>query len=566
LLKDGEVLFAAHEERYTRKKHDESFPKNAIDHALTQAGITMNDVSAVVFYEKPLLKFFDRILPMMMKVWPRGFWMYHNAMQDWMTRKLWVRQTIEKKLKYKGMVLFTSHHEAHAASAFYVSGFEEAAVVTVDGVGEWATTTISHGKGNDLQILEEIHFPHSLGLLYSALTYYLGFKVNSAEYKVMGLAPYGEPKYVEQMKQLIQLKEDGSFALDMSYFRYEYGLTMTGRKLGKLFGQPTRKQESPLTQFHKDVARSLQEVTNEAMLKIVAHARQKTGCSKLCLAGGVALNCVANGHILRSGMFEELFVQPAAGDAGGALGAALAAWHKHFKGKRSPKMEHAFLGNAYSNDEIETFLKSKNLPYERLDDAALIDRVSSLLEGENVIGWFQGRMEYGPRSLGSRSILADARNPENWKKVNVKIKFRESFRPFAPTVLEENVSEWFDLDRESPYMLIVADTLPEKRAKIPAVTHVDGSARIQTIRHDQNPRYYDLIQAFAQKTGCPVIINTSFNVRGEPIVESPENALNCFLHTHMDYLVLGNCVLAKTDLPEAQKQETEKYLKQFALD
>jgi carbamoyltransferase len=566
LLKDGEVLFAAHEERYTRKKHDESFPKNAIDHALTQAGITMNDVSAVVFYEKPLLKFFDRILPMMMKVWPRGFWMYHNAMQDWMTRKLWVRQTIEKKLKYKGMVLFTSHHEAHAASAFYVSGFEEAAVVTVDGVGEWATTTISHGKGNDLQILEEIHFPHSLGLLYSALTYYLGFKVNSAEYKVMGLAPYGEPKYVEQMKQLIQLKEDGSFALDMSYFRYEYGLTMTGRKLEKLFGQPTRKQESPLTQFHKDVARSLQEVTNEAMLKIVAHARQKTGCSKLCLAGGVALNCVANGHILRSGMFEELFVQPAAGDAGGALGAALAAWHKHFKGKRSPKMEHAFLGNAYSNDEIETFLKSKNLPYERLDDAALIDRVSSLLEGENVIGWFQGRMEYGPRSLGSRSILADARNPENWKKVNVKIKFRESFRPFAPTVLEENVSEWFDLDRESPYMLIVADTLPEKRAKIPAVTHVDGSARIQTIRHDQNPRYYDLIQAFAQKTGCPVIINTSFNVRGEPIVESPENALNCFLHTHMDYLVLGNCVLAKTDLPEAQKQETEKYLKQFALD
>lgn len=560
------MLFAAHEERYTRKKHDESFPKNAIDHALTQAGITMNDVSAVVFYEKPLLKFFDRILPMMMKVWPRGFWMYHNAMQDWMTRKLWVRQTIEKKLKYKGMVLFTSHHEAHAASAFYVSGFEEAAVVTVDGVGEWATTTISHGKGNDLQILEEIHFPHSLGLLYSALTYYLGFKVNSAEYKVMGLAPYGEPKYVEQMKQLIQLKEDGSFALDMSYFRYEYGLTMTGRKLEKLFGQPTRKQESPLTQFHKDVARSLQEVTNEAMLKIVAHARQKTGCSKLCLAGGVALNCVANGHILRSGMFEELFVQPAAGDAGGALGAALAAWHKHFKGKRSPKMEHAFLGNAYSNDEIETFLKSKNLPYERLDDAALIDRVSSLLEGENVIGWFQGRMEYGPRSLGSRSILADARNPENWKKVNVKIKFRESFRPFAPTVLEENVSEWFDLDRESPYMLIVADTLPEKRAKIPAVTHVDGSARIQTIRHDQNPRYYDLIQAFAQKTGCPVIINTSFNVRGEPIVESPENALNCFLHTHMDYLVLGNCVLAKTDLPEAQKQETEKYLKQFALD
>lgn len=566
LLCDGEVVFAAHEERYTRKKHDEAFPKRAIAEAMKVAGITAQDLSAVVFYEKPLLKFFDRILPYMMRVWPRGFRMYHLAMQDWMTRKLWIKSRIEKELKYKGPILFTTHHEAHAASAFYVSGFEEAAVVTVDGVGEWATTTIGKGNGNDLQILEEIHFPHSLGLLYSAITYYLGFRVNSAEYKVMGLAPYGEPKYMDQMRELIELKEDGSFAMNMDYFNYESGLRMTGRKIEKLFGQPTRTQEGPLTQFHKDVARSLQEITNEAMLNIATHAQKMTGSKNLCLAGGVALNCVANGHILRSGIFENIFIQPAAGDAGGALGAALTAWHKHFKGKRSPKMEHVYLGNEYSNEEIETFLKEKNIPYKHFSDTELLDHVSSLLEGENVIGWFQGKMEYGPRSLGSRSIIADARNSENWKKVNVKIKFRESFRPFAPTVLEEKVADWFELDRESPYMLLVANTREEKRKLIPAVTHVDGSARIQTIRKDQNPRYYDLIKAFEQKTGCPVIINTSFNVRGEPIVESPENALNCFLHTYMDYLVLGNFVIAKTDLPEDRKRETEAYLKQFALD
>ncbi len=566
LVKDGEIVFAAHEERYTRKKHDESFPTHAVEHALKYAGITVADLSAVGFYEKPFMKFFDRILQTAFKVWPRGFITYHRAMQEWMMKKLWIPQNIEKELKYKGPILYTTHHESHAASAYFPSGFDDAAVVTVDGVGEWSTATIGHGKGSTMQMLKEIRFPDSLGLLYSAITYYLGFKVNSAEYKVMGLAPYGEPKYITEMRELIDLKEDGSFRLNMEYFKYEYGQTMTGRRIEKLFGQPTRTPESPLTQFHKDVARSLQELTDEAMLKIAAQAKKLTGSKNLCLAGGVALNCVANGKILRSGMFEQIFIQPAAGDAGGALGVALAIWHKHFKGARTKRMEHAYLGNEYSDLEIRNFLDGQGIPYERLDDLQLIDRVSSLLEGTNVIGWFQGRMEYGPRSLGNRSIIADARNRENWQKVNLKIKFRESFRPFAPTVLEDKVSEWFDLDRESPYMLLVADTREDRRSQIPAVTHVDGSARIQTIRRDQNPKYYDLISAFEKKTGCPVIINTSFNVRGEPIVESPKDALNCFLHTHMDYLVLGNCLVEKTKMPEKIRKNTEAYLRQFALD
>jgi carbamoyltransferase len=581
LLKDGEIVFAAQEERYTRKKQDESLPKNAIEHALKFAGITMADISAVGFYEKPLLKFFDRILPTYFKVWPRGLISYHHAMHEWMQKKLWIPQTIQKELKYKGPIYFIPHHESHAASSYFVSGFSDATIVTVDGVGEWATTTIGEGRGTDLQLKKEIHFPHSLGLLYSAITYYLGFKVNSAEYKVMGLAPYGEPKYMSEMRKLIDVKEDGSFALNMEYFDYEFGLRMTGRKIEQLFGEPTRRQESPLRQFHKDVARSLQEITEEVMLKICKHAKELCPSDYLCLAGGVALNCVANGKILKSGMFKEIFIQPAAGDAGGALGVALSIWHKIFHGTKVPKMEHVFLGNEYSNDEIETLLKSEGLPYEKLEDSALIDTVSSLLAGENavprtepsgdgsgsrVVGWFQGRMEFGPRSLGDRSIIADARNKENWQKVNLKIKFRESFRPFAPTVLEEKVSEWFDLDRESPYMLLVADTLPEKRKEIPAVTHVDGSARIQTIRRDQNPRYYDLIKAFETKTGCPVIINTSFNVRGEPIVESPKDALNCFLHTHMDYLVLGNFLIRKENLSPATTAQNEEYLKKFELD
>lgn len=566
LLKGNEVLFAAHEERYTRIKHDDDFPKHAIDQALKFAGITMDDVAAVAFYEKPLLKFFDRLIPTYLQVWPKGFRQYHLAMHDWMQKKLWIKHRIERDLKYKGEILFAQHHESHAASAYYVSGFEKAAVLTVDGVGEWATTTIGLGDGTDMQLLKEVHFPHSLGLLYSALTYFLGFKVNSAEYKVMGLAPYGEPKYMEQMRELITLNPDGSFKLNMKYFKYEHGLRMTGKEMEKLFGMPTRGMEAPMTQAHKDIARSLQEITEEAMLNLARHAKEITKSDNLCMAGGVALNCVANGKILRSGLFKNIFVQPASGDAGGALGAALLAWHRVFKGQRTPKMEHAFLGNAYTNAEIEEFLKKENLPYERLDDAALIDTVSGLLEGHNVIGWFQGRMEYGPRSLGCRSIIADARNKENWQKVNLKIKFRESFRPFAPTVLEEKISEWFDLDRESPYMLLVADTKADKRDKIPAVTHVDGSARIQTVRRDQNPRYYDLIKAFEQKTGCPVIINTSFNVRGEPIVESPTDALNCFLNTHMDFLVLGNYLLRKTSMPKDRMEKAEEYLKQFALD
>ncbi len=566
LVKDGDVVFAAEEERYTRKKHDESLPINAIEHALRFAGITIDDIQAIGFYEKPFLKFFDRILPTVMKVWPRGFVMYHRAMQEWLHKKLWIPQNLKKELGYKGPVLFTTHHESHAASSYYVSGFDDAAVVTVDGVGEWATTTIGHGRGAELEILKEIHFPHSLGLLYSAITYYLGFKVNSAEYKVMGLAPYGQPTYMEEMHRLIDIKEDGSFALNMRYFTYEYGSTMTGGAMENLFGQPTRKPESPLTQFHKDVARSLQEITDELMLKLAMEAKKLTGSDYLCLAGGVALNCVANGKILRAGIFKDIFIQPASGDAGGALGVALAIWHKEFKGKRTAKMEHTFLGNSYTNDDIKKFLDGQNLPYEHLDDAALTDAVSSLLQGDNVIGWFHGRMEFGPRSLGNRSIIADARNKENWQKVNLKIKFRESFRPFAPTVLEERTHDYFDLNRESPYMLLVADTLPHRRAEIPAVTHVDGSARIQTIRRDQNPRYYDLIKKFEEKTGCPVIINTSFNVRGEPIVESPGDALNCFLHTHMDYLVLGNFLLSKKDMPENVKRDTDVYLRKFELD
>lgn len=567
LLRDGQIVFAAQEERYTRKKHDEAFPTNAIHHALERAGITAAELDAVVFYEKPLLKFFERILETEIDVWPRGFIMFHRAMREWMTKKLWIPQDIRKNLKgYKGPILFTTHHESHAASAYYCSGFPDAAVVTVDGVGEWATTTIGHGQGKDLKILREIHFPDSLGLLYSAITYYLGFKVNSAEYKVMGLAPYGEPKYMNEMRKLIEIKEDGSFALDMTYFTYEYGLTMTGKNMEELFSHPTRKGEAKLEQFHKDIAASLQKITEEAMQKICAYAKKLTKSNYLCLAGGVALNCVANGKILKSGLFEDIFIQPAAGDAGGALGAAQAVWHTEYAGERLTRMSNVYLGNDYSGNDIDKFLENEKLPFEKLSTEQMLEKTAGFLEGENVIGWFQGRMEFGPRSLGNRSIIADARNKANWQKVNLKIKFRESFRPFAPTVLEEKVKEYFDLDRESPYMLLVADVHPDQREKIPAVTHVDGSARIQTIREDQNPLYYKLLKAFEERTGCAVIINTSFNVRGEPIVESPKDALNCFLNTDMDYLVLGNCILEKTQMPKERLKGREKYLESFQLD
>jgi carbamoyltransferase len=566
LLKDGEIIFAAQEERYTRKKHDDSFPINVINHAMEEAGITINDINAIGFYEKPFLKFFDRLMQTYFKVWPRGIFSYYRAMQEWMTKKLWIPQNIQKELKYKGDIFFTSHHESHAASAFYSSGFSDAAIITVDGVGEWATATVGYGKGKECELMQEIHFPHSLGLLYSAITYYLGFKVNSAEYKVMGLAPYGEAKYKDKIYQLIDIKEDGSFRLNMKYFNYEYGLTMTGGAIEKLFKNPKRKPESPLEQFHKDIAKSLQEVTEEIMLRIAKHAKKLCPSDNLCLAGGVALNCVANGKIARSGIFENIFIQPASGDAGGALGVAQAIWHREFDGERTKKMDHVYYGTSYTNEEIEETLKSQGIPYEKFNETDLIEKVAELMKGTNVIGWFQGRMEFGPRALGNRSILADARNKENWKKVNLKIKFREDFRPFAPTVLAEKASEYFDLDRESSYMLLVADVKEDKREKIPAVTHVDGSARIQTISRDQNPLYHSLLKKFEEKTGCSVVINTSFNVRGEPIVESPENALNCFLHTQMDYLVMGNCLVSKDSLSEKTQKDQEAYLSAFTLD
>ncbi len=566
LLKNGAIMFAAQEERYTRRKHDDAFPAQAIAHALDFAGITANDLAAAVFYEKPFLKFFERILETQLKTWPRGFLLFLRAMQEWMTKKLWTPQNIRRALKCDVPVLFTSHHESHAASAFFYSGFAEAAVVTVDGVGEWATTTICHGKGKDLHMLQEIIFPHSLGLLYSAITYYLGFKVNSAEYKVMGLAPYGNPTYVDKIRKLIEQRPDGSYALNMEYFTFEYGLTMTGKRVERLFGEVRRRPESPITQFHKDIACSLQRVTEEVLMGIVRHAKDLTGSKRLCLAGGVALNCVANGVVLRSGLFDEVFVQPAAGDARGALGAAIAVWHRKFNGERQPKLTHVFLGDSYADDSIERLLQSQGLPYERLSEETIIERTAALLDGENVVGWFQGRMEYGPRSLGSRSILADARRAENWQKVNRKIKFRESFRPFAPTVLEERVQDYFLFDAESPYMLFTADVRPDRRKEIPAVTHVDGSARLQTIRREQHPKYYALLKAFERRTGCGVIINTSFNIRGEPIVESPADAVRCFLNTDMDYLVLGTCLLKKQGMPPGKSRSRKEYLASFASD
>lgn len=574
LLKDGMIVAAAHEERFTRIKHDENFPHKAIEYCLQEAGITKDDLAYVVFYDKPLTKF-ERILMSTIEAWPFGYFQMLQSLTLWLSKKLWMKQQIAKDLKYKGEILFTEHHIAHAASAYFSSSFDDAAVVTVDGVGEWETTTVGYGTGSVLMLKEAIHFPHSLGLLYSAVTGYLGFKVNSAEYKVMGLAPYGDPKpYLDAMWKLIDLKEDGSYRLNMKYFAYTYGFRMTNRHFHALFGGKPRKPESPLEQKHKDIAAALQKVTEEVMLKIVRHAHQVHPSENLCLAGGVALNCVANGRILREGPFKNLFIQPASGDAGGALGAAQYVWHTVLKNpkKSEQAMQHVYYGPAFSDEAIERYLHDEApkeiggaIAWKKYADASsLLDHVASLIEGENVIGWFQGRMEFGPRSLDARSIIADARNEKNWKKVNLKIKFRESFRPFAPTVLEDRVSEWFDLDRESPYMLLVA---PVKKDGIPAVTHVDRSARIQTIRHDQNPLYYDLIKRFADRTGCPVIINTSFNVRGEPIVCSPRDALLCFLNTEMDYLVLGSIVLSKEENKSLLKGEArEKYLKQFALD
>ncbi len=574
LLKDGEVIAAAQEERFTRKKHDHNFPANAVKYCLREAGITVSDLEAVAFYDKPFLKF-NRLLETYLSYPGKGLNSFMMAIPLWLKQKLWIPDLIEKETGFLETVLYPEHHESHAASAFFPSKFTEAAFLTIDGVGEYATASYGIGSGNRVKILGEINFPHSLGLLYSAFTYHAGFKVNSGEYKVMGLAPYGKPVYVDAIyKHLIDLKEDGSFKMNMDYFDYNTGLKMTNDKFSELFGGPAREPESNLTQREMDLACSVQVVTEEIVLRMARHIRKETGMKNLVLAGGVALNCVANGILLREKIFDDLWIQPAAGDAGGALGAAYIAYYHHFGKPALPKTERdlqkgSSLGPAYKTEQIEDFLKKYNLPARKLETDELLDRVTELMSEGRIIGWFHGRMEYGPRALGNRSIIGDARNPEMQKKMNLKIKYRESFRPFAPSVMYDKVHEWFDLDRESPYMLLVANVREEKqrkmteeesklwgidllnilRSEIPAVTHVDYSARIQTVHPDDNKRYYDLISRFYAKTGCPVIVNTSFNVRGEPIVESPLDAYKCFMRTEIDVLVLENFVLFKDEQP-----------------
>jgi len=575
LVRDGEIIAAAQEERFTRKKHDSDFPRNAVTYCLKEANVSLRNVDYVAFYDKPFIKF-ERIIETYLAYAPRGLKSFLMAVPLWLKEKLWMSELIRKELDgYKGEIVFPEHHESHAASAFYPSPFEEAAFLTIDGVGEWTTTSFGVGKGNSIEIQYELRFPHSLGLLYSAFTYYTGFKVNSGEYKVMGLAPYGEPKYVNLIyEHLMDLKDDGSFKLNMEYFDYCVGLTMTNDKFHKLFSGPPRQPETKLTQKEMDLAASIQSVTEEVMLRMARHVKKATGQKRLCLAGGVALNCVANGKILREGIFDDLWIQPAAGDAGGSLGAALVTWYQHLGnerrvGKRDTQ-KGSYIGPAFSDDYLEAFLRKNKIPYETCDDEQLPELVAELLAQEKVVGWFAGRMEFGPRALGARSILGDARSARMQSKMNLKIKFRESFRPFAPTVLRERVSDWFELDRESPYMLLVADVKKERqrqmseeekrlwgidklnvaRSDIPAVTHVDYSARVQTIDKEDHPLYYGLIEKFYQKTGCPVIVNTSFNVRGEPIVCTPEDAYKCFMRTDMDYLVLSKFILDKKEQPE----------------
>jgi carbamoyltransferase len=543
LLRDGEIVAAASEERFTRKKHDADFPTNAVQYCLDEGRIRADDLDYVGFYEKPFIKF-KRILFTHLACYPHSFKPFLKAMPSWMNEKLVIPSIVRQKIGFEGDVLMIEHHLSHAASSYLLSPFKEAAILTVDGVGEWSTATYGHGTGNDIRLFREIRFPHSLGLLYSAFTYYLGFKVNSAEYKVMGLAPFGEPAYYDKVRKLIDIRPDGSFHMDMHYFNYLTGLTMTNGKFDQLFGGPVRKPDDPLDQRHKDIAASVQKVTDEIMLTMANHIHRETGARNLCLAGGVALNCVANGHILREGPFEHLFIQPAAGDAGGAIGIASYIHHTLLKKERSFVMRHAFTGPQYSQEEIREFLNANAIPFVELAEPELLKRVAQLIADQNVIGWFQGRMEFGPRALGNRSILADARNPENKDRVNLKIKFREGFRPFAPSVLAERSSEWFELNEPSPFMLLVAQVRPDKRV-IPAVTHVDGSARVQTVDRETNRLFYDLIAEFEHLTGVPIIINTSFNVRGEPIVCSPADAYRCFVQTGMDYLVLGNCLLDK---------------------
>jgi len=570
LVRNGEIVAAAQEERFTRKKHDYSFPAQAVKYCLKQGGIAAGALDYVCFYDKPFIKF-ERILETYLTYAPLGIRSFMMAIPLWIKQKLWMKEFIKKQLGFEGAILFPEHHESHAASAFFASPFQKAAFLTIDGVGEWTTTSYGVGENNQISIMEEMHFPHSLGLLYSAFTYYTGFKVNSGEYKVMGLAPYGRPVYKDLiLTELMDLKEDGSFKLNMKYFNYCAGLTMTSAKFHRLFGGAPRRPESTVTQRDMDLARSVQEVTEEVMLRIARHIHCRTGQENLCLAGGVALNCVGNGKILREGPFENIWIQPAAGDAGGALGAALFAWYQYLDNERRADGAHDFMrgsfwGPEFTNEDIRLYLQQNEIPGEELSSEELPERVADLIAAEKTIGWFQGRMEFGPRALGARSIIGDARSPRMQETMNLKIKFRESFRPFAPTVLRERVSDYFDLDGESPYMLLVApvkesirremtaqeqsyfglEQLHVVRSVIPAVTHVDYSARVQTVAEEINPVYYKMIKAFERKYGCPVIINTSFNVRGEPIVCTPEDAYLCFMRTNMDYLVLGNYLLSK---------------------
>src|SRR2546421_3013504 len=595
LVRDGEVLAAAQEERFTRKKHDQRFPLRAVEFCLKRAGITADELDHVAFYDKPLLKF-ERLLETYLDYAPRGLRSFLMAMPLWLREKLWIREQVAKEVAFGGKLLFTEHHESHAASAFFRSPFESAAVLTMDGVGEWATSSYGYGRGSELHLLKELHFPHSLGMLYSAFTYYTGFRVNSGEYKVMGLAPYGEPRYVKTiLEELIDLRDDGSLRLNMKYFNFAAGLTMTSPEFDCLFGGEARAPESEVTRREMDLARSVQEVCEEAMLRMARHAHRETGERNLCLAGGVALNCVGNGRILREGPFDNIWIQPAAGDAGGSLGAALSVWYQYLGNERRVEdvcrgradgMNGAYLGPEFTNDEVEEFLLTSGARYRRVERTELAEDVAHLLADEKVVGWFQGRMEFGPRALGARSILGDPRSPRMQSQMNLKIKFRESFRPFAPSVLRERVAELFELDCDSPYMLLVAPVRAElrretsadeeklfgieklrvPRSTIPAVTHVDYSARVQTVRREDNPLYHELLSAFERLTGCAVLVNTSFNVRGEPIVCTPAEAFACFMRTEMDCLVIGDFILLKSEQGESVFSEDLSWQEEFQLD
>ena len=594
ILVDGEIIAAVQEERFTRKKHDSNYPFNAIEFVLESAKLQLSEVDYIVFFEKPFLKF-ERLLETYVAFAPKGFLSFSKAMPIWIKEKLFQKNLLFTKLKthdenFKSdeNIFFSEHHLSHAASAFYPSPFTEAIVLTADGVGEWATTTVAIGKGDQLDIVKEIHFPHSLGLLYSAFTYYTGFKVNSGEYKLMGLAPYGSPIYIEKIMKLIDIKEDGSFWLDQKYFNYATGLTMTNKNFDDLFGQkPRDPKKNDLTQFHMDLAASIQKVTEKIIIKLTKSLQEEYKIDNLCLAGGVALNCVANGKLFKEKIFKNIWVQPAAGDAGGSLGAALALWHTELGNKRTvlpnDKMKGSYLGDEFSQTQIEKKLEQLGANFVTLNYEQLIDKTAELISEENAIGWFQGRMEFGPRALGNRSIIGDPRSDKMQKILNLKVKYRESFRPFAPSILKEDVEEWFNFSGDSPYMLMVADINPKKkiemtesqkklfgidklnikRSEIPAVTHVDYTARIQTVNRDTNARYYDLISKFKEKTSCPVIINTSFNVRGEPIVHSPSDAFNCFMGTDLDYLVIGNSILDKKKQDPKLKKN---YSSNFELD